>query len=77
MRFNHYVESLIIHGFREVGYFTGIRVFLGENLLITVEEYSGGYQVTFDSVARNIGQVYYVTNDDQLCHLIGEFINEN
>lgn len=77
MKFNHYVESLLNHGFREVGYFSGIRVFLGNDLLITVEEYSGGYQVTFDSVAKNIGQVYYVTNDDQLCRLIGEFLNEN
>lgn len=77
MRFNHYVETLLNQGFREVGYFSGIRVFFGTDLLITVEEYSGGYQVTFDSVVRNIGEVYYVKNDEQLCHLIGEFINEN
>ena len=74
MKFNHYIECLLDNGFRELGYFSGIRVFLGTDLLITVEEYSGGFQVTFDSVARNIGQVYYVTNDHHLCQLIGEYL---
>lgn len=74
MKFNHYIECLFDNGFRELGYFSGIRVFLGADLLITVEEYSGGFQVTFDSTVQNIGDVYYVNSDHQLCQLIGEYL---
>ena len=74
MKYHHYIESLLDSGFRELGYFSGIRVFLGTDLLITVEEYSGGFQVTFDSTTRNIGDVYYVNSDHQLCQLIGEYL---
>lgn len=77
MKFSHYVENLLENGYREIGYFTGIRVFLGSHMLITVDEYSGGFQVTFDSVKHNIGCAYYVSSEKQLCQLIGEMLNEN
>lgn len=73
MSYNRYVELLLNQGFRELGYFSGIRTFLGIDLLITVEEYSGGYQLTIDSVKQNIGEVYYLTSDYQVCQVLGEY----
>ena len=74
MKFEHYFSILNEHGFRELGYFTGLRVFLGYDMLITVENYGGGYQVSIDSVARNIGEIYFCQNDTILCELLGEYL---
>ena len=74
MKFVHYVSVLHERGFRELGYFNGLRVFLGCDILITVEDYRGGYQVSIDSVARNIGEVYFCSNDTILCEVLEEYM---
>ena len=74
MKVEHYVMVLHERGFRELGYFSGLRVFLGCDILITVEDYRGGYQVSFDSVARNIGEVYFCQTDTILCELLEDYI---
>ena len=74
MRVEQYASVLYENGFRELGYFSGLRVFLGCDILIIVEDYRGGYQVSLDSVARNIGEVYYCQNDSILCELLEEYI---
>ena len=70
MMIEHYIMMLHENGFRELGYFSGLRTFLGCDILITVENYRGGYQVTIDSVKRNIGEVYFCQNDDILCEVL-------
>lgn len=74
MRVEHFITILHEHGFRELGYFSGLRTFLGCDLLITIEEYRGGYQVSIDSVARNIGEIYFCPNDKILCEVLGEYL---
>lgn len=74
MKVEHYVNILHEHGFRELGYFSGLRAFLGCDMLITVEDYRGGYQISIDSVARNIGDVFFCQNDTILCILLGEYL---
>ena len=74
MKVEHYVNILHEHGFRELGYFSGLRTFLGCDMLITVEDYRGGYQISIDSVARNIGDVFFCQNDTILCILLGEYL---
>ena len=74
MKFNHYHEVLESHGFRELGYFSGLQTFLGNDILITVEEYRGGFQVSIDSVARNIGEVYYCASDKILCGVLEAYL---
>lgn len=74
MRVEHYVTFLLENGFRELGYFRGLRVFLGCDILITVEDYRGGYQVSLDSVAHNIGEVYFCQTDTILCEVLEEYI---
>ena len=61
-------------GFRELGYFTGFHSFLSVDTLITVMETHGGFQVTIDSVAKNMGECYYCYNDNHLCHLLEEYL---
>ena len=74
MKVEHYANILYEHGFRELGYFSGLRTFLGCDMLITVEDYRGGYQISIDSVARNIGEVFFCQNDTILCEVLGEYI---
>ena len=74
MKVEHYINILHEHGFRELGYFSGLRTFLGCDMLITVEDYRGGYQVSIDSVARNIGDVFFCQNDIILCILLEEYL---
>ena len=74
MKVEHYVSVLHENGFRELGYFSGLRVFLGCDILFTVEEYRGGYQLTIDSVVRNIGEAYYCQSDTILCEVLEEYI---
>ena len=74
MKVEHYVTVLHENGFRELGYFSGLRVFLGCDILITVEDYRGGYQVTLDSVSRNIGEVYFCQTGTILCEVLEEYI---
>lgn len=74
MKVEHYVTVLHENGFRELGYFSGLRVFLGCDILITVEDYRGGYQVTLDSVSRNIGEVYFCQTVTILCEVLEEYI---
>ena len=74
MKVEYYVSILHEHGFRELGYFSGLRAFLGYDMLITVEDYRGGYQVSFDSVARNIGEIFLCQNDTILCQVLEEYM---
>ena len=74
MKVEHYANILHDHGFRELGYFSGLRTFLGCDMLITVEDYRGGYQISIDSVARNIGDVFFCQNDTILCEVLGEYL---
>lgn len=74
MKVEHYINILHEHGFRELGYFSGLRAFLGCDMLITVEDFRGGYQVSIDSVARNIGDVFYCQNDIIICEVLGEYL---
>ena len=74
MKVEHYASILLENGFRELGYFNGLRVFLGYDILIIVENYRGGYQVSFDSVARNIGEIYFCQTDTILCEVLEEYI---
>ena len=77
MKYNQYVELLHEMGFRELGYFNGLRTFLNHDTLITVEEHGGGFQLTIDSVARNIGEVYCCYTDKMLCQILEELLDEN
>ena len=74
MKIEHYINVLQEHGFRELGYFSGLRAFLGCDMLITIEDFRGGYQITIDSVARNIGEIYFCQNDTILCEVLGEYL---
>ena len=74
MKIEHYINVLHDYGFRELGYFSGLRTFLGCDMLITVEDYRGGYQVSIDSVAKNIGDIFYCQNDRILCILLEEYL---
>lgn len=74
MKVEHYANILYEHGFRELGYFSGLRTFLGCDMLITVEDFRGGYQISIDSVARNIGEIFFCQNDTILCEVLGEYI---
>lgn len=74
MKFNHYYEVLQLHGYRELGYFSGLQTFLGSDTLITVEEYRGGFQVSIDSVKRNIGEIFFCQNDKILCEVLEEYL---
>ena len=74
MKFNHYHEVLESYGFRELGYFSGLQTFLGNDILITIEECHGGFQITIDSVARNIGDVFYCASDLILCELLEDYL---
>lgn len=74
MKVEHYITILHENGFRELGYFNGLHTFLGCDILITVEDYRGGYQVSIDSVARNIGEVFFCQSDSILCEVLGEYI---
>lgn len=74
MKVEHYITILHEKGFRELGYFNGLRTFLGCDILITVEDYRGGYQVSIDSVARNIGEVFFCQNDLILCEVLEEYL---
>ena len=74
MKFNHYHEVLESYGFRELGYFSGLQTFLGNDILITIEEYRGGFQITIDSVARNIGEVFYCASDLILCEVLEDYL---
>lgn len=74
MKVEHYINILHEHGFRELGYFSGLRTFLGCDMLITVEDYRGGYQVSIDSVVRNIGEIFFCQNDTILCEVLGEYL---
>lgn len=75
MKYNRYVECLFESGFRELGYFNGLRVFLGPDMLITVEEIGGGFRLSIDSVAQNIGEVYFVSSDYHLCGILEAYIS--
>lgn len=77
MKFYQYVGYLLDSGFRELGYFSGIRAFMNDDTLITIQETHGGFSVSFDSVKRNIGEVYFVYNDGHLCQLLSEVLHEN
>lgn len=77
MKYNQYVQLLHEIGFRELGYFNGLRTFLSSDTLITVEEHSGGFQLTIDSVAKNIGEVYYCYSDKMVCQILEEYLDEN
>ena len=70
MSSNRYVQLLTESCFRELGYFSGLQVFLGVDMLITIDHQGSGFVITVDSVARNIGFVEYVCNDFQLCQVI-------
>ena len=74
MSSNHYVQLLTEFCFRELGYFSGLQVFLGEDMLITIDQQGSGFVITVDSVKRNIGFVEYVSNDFQLCQVIEEVL---
>ena len=74
MKIEHYINVLHEYGFRELGYFSGLRAFLGCDMLITIEDFRGGYQITLDSVARNIGEIYFCQNDTILCELLEEYM---
>ena len=74
MKVEHYVNILHENGFRELGYFSGLRTFLGCDILITVEDYRGGYQVSIDSVPRNIGEIFYCQSDIILCEVLEEYL---
>ena len=77
MKFCHYINLLDEKRFRELGYFNGLRTFLGPDMLITIEEYRGGYQVSIDSVARNIGEIFYCQNDSIVCEVLEVYLNED
>lgn len=74
MKIEHYITLLYENGFRELGYFSGLRAFLGCDILITVEDFRGGYQVSIDSTKRNIGEVFYCQNDTILCEVLEEYM---
>ena len=74
MKFYHYVNLLHESGFRELGYFSGLQTFLGSDTLITVEEYRGGFQVSIDSVKRNIGEIFFCQNDKILCEVLEAYL---
>ena len=74
MKVEHYINVLHEHGFRELGYFSGLRTFLGCDMLITVEDFRGGYQISIDSVARNIGEIFFCQNDTILCEVLGAYL---
>lgn len=74
MNFSKHYLFLTECGFRELGYFSGMNVYMGMDTLITIAEQGGGYLVTVDSIARNIGMVEYVCNSIQLVQFLQEVI---
>ena len=74
MKVEQYANILYENGFRELGYFSGLRAFLSCDMLITVEDFRGGYQISIDSVSRNIGEIFFCQNDTILCEVLGEYL---
>lgn len=76
MSYYKYVSMLHESGFRELGYFSGLHTFLSVDTLVTVFETHGGFQITIDSVAKNIGKCYYCYNDNHVCQLLEAILCE-
>ena len=74
MKYYHYVSLLHESGFRELGYFSGLQTFLNSDTLITIEEYRGGFQVSIDSVKRNIGEIFFCQSDKILCEVLEAYL---